>query len=216
MSSWLREAKRWWSIKLTSQLFLLLHSLFIVETVENRALPNAPLKNRKNVLALIEILLANFCSSRRKSSNALSIIASMSKWFDNRWFLSHFSSTSQALECQQKRCHNRPMRGYTWIQYTWNHRPFENVYRRSLALAQFPLAFFSLFPVHKMIQLVPHMRSTWLTLDRQSANIRESFWHSRKFFQKGLTHDFGQKLKISLKSDFLWKRPRYVFLWCCF
>ena len=118
VSSWLREAKRWWSIKLTSQLFLWLHSLFIVGSVENHPLPNAPWKNRKNVLTLIEILLANFCSSRRKSSNALFIIASMSKWFDDRWCLSHFSSTSQALECQQKPCHNRPMRGYTWIQYT--------------------------------------------------------------------------------------------------
>jgi len=48
--------------KLTSQLFLLLHSLFIVESVENHPLPNAPWKNRKNVLALIEIFLANFCS----------------------------------------------------------------------------------------------------------------------------------------------------------
>ena len=63
------------------------------------ALPNAPWKNRKNVLALIEILLANFCSSPRKCSNALFIIASMSKRFDNRWHLLHSSSTSQALEC---------------------------------------------------------------------------------------------------------------------
>ena len=92
VSSWLREAKRWLSIKLTSQLFLWLHSLFIVGSVENHPLPNAPWKNRKNVLALIEILLANFCSSRRKSSNALSIIASMSKWFaitDDVYRISH-------------------------------------------------------------------------------------------------------------------------------
>ena len=33
-------------------------------------------------------------------------------------------------------------------------------------------------------------------------------------FSKGLTHDFGQKLEISFKSVFLWKMPRYVFLWC--
>ena len=80
LSSWLREARRWWSLKLTSQLFLWLHSLFIVESVENHALPNAPWKNRKNVL-----LLENFCSSRRKCSNALFIIASMCKWFDNTY-----------------------------------------------------------------------------------------------------------------------------------
>ena len=33
-------------------------------------------------------------------------------------------------------------------------------------------------------------------------------------FSKGLTHDFGQKLEISFESVFLWKMPRYVFLWC--
>ena len=97
LSSWLREARRWWFLKLTSQLFLWLHSLFIVESVENHALPNAPWKNRKNVL-----LLENFCSSRRKCTNALFIIALMCKWFDNRWYLLHSWSTSQALECGER------------------------------------------------------------------------------------------------------------------
>ena len=97
LSSWLREARRWWFLKLTSQLFLWLHSLFIVESVENHALPNAPWKNRKNVL-----LLENFCSSRRKCTNALFIIALMCKWFDNRWYLLHSWSTSQPLECGER------------------------------------------------------------------------------------------------------------------
>ena len=144
------------------------------------------------------ILLANFCSSRRKSSNALFIIASMSKWFDDRWCLSHFSSTSQALECQQKPCHNRPMRGYTWIQYTGTIdllRTFTGVPSLS---PNSPSLFSPCFLCIKWFKLLPTnrtLRSTWLTLDQQSANIKESFWHSRKFFQKGLTHDFGQKLK---------------------
>ena len=58
VSLWLREAQRWWSWKLTRQLFLWLRLLF-VEIVEKWRSPRARWKNRENVLALNEIQ-ANF------------------------------------------------------------------------------------------------------------------------------------------------------------
>ena len=50
VSLWLREAQRWWSWKLTRQLFLWLRLLF-VERVEKWRSPRACWKNRENFLA---------------------------------------------------------------------------------------------------------------------------------------------------------------------
>ena len=48
--------------KIDKPTFPFITFIIYVESVENHPLPNAPWKNRKNVLALIEILQANFCS----------------------------------------------------------------------------------------------------------------------------------------------------------
>ena len=56
---WLREEQRWWSWKLTRQLFLWLRLLF-VERVEKLRSPRARWKNRENVLASATEIQANF------------------------------------------------------------------------------------------------------------------------------------------------------------
>ena len=59
VSLWLREAQRWWSWKLTRQLFLWLRLLF-VEKVEKWRSPRARWKNRESVLASANEIQANF------------------------------------------------------------------------------------------------------------------------------------------------------------
>ena len=74
-------------------------------------------------------------STGRKCSIAV-IIASMSAWFDNRCFSSSmYPIPHQRHQCSSvnRKCHNRPIRGYTGI-------------RRSPALAPFSPRFFPSFP----------------------------------------------------------------------
>ena len=59
VSLWLREAQRWWSWKLTRQLFLWLRLLF-VERVEKWRSPRARWKNRENFLASANEMQATF------------------------------------------------------------------------------------------------------------------------------------------------------------
>ena len=83
------EAQRWWSWKLTRQVFLWLRSLF-VERVEKSSSPQNPLEeSRKSSWPRRTRFKQSFCSSRkhstyRKCSIALLIVCSMSAWFDNR------------------------------------------------------------------------------------------------------------------------------------
>ena len=79
-------------------------------------------------------------STYRKCSIVLFIVSSMSAWFDNQMSvpLPRYPIPYQCHQCSSvnRKCHNRPIRGYTGIQYTGTERPFvKNVFRRSFALA---------------------------------------------------------------------------------
>ena len=88
VSLWLREAQRWWSWKLTRQLFLWFRSLF-----ENEGLPEPVGRIAKTSWPRRTRFKQIFCSSRkdstyRKCSIALFIVASESEWSDNQMFVS--------------------------------------------------------------------------------------------------------------------------------
>ena len=106
ISLWLQEVQWRWSWKLTSQLFLWLHSL-LVERVEKSSSPQSLLEELRKHPGLGERDSNKFSAHHkkdltyRKCSIVLFVVALMSTWLDNRCpspSISHSSSMSPVLE----------------------------------------------------------------------------------------------------------------------
>ena len=96
--------------------------------LKNEGSPRARWKNRENVLASANKIQANFLlfterfHIQKMPDCILFIVASMSAWFDKLMSVSlpPYPIPHQCHQCSSvnRKCHNRPIRGYTGIQYT--------------------------------------------------------------------------------------------------
>ena len=96
--------------------------------LKNQGSPRARWKNRENVLASANKIQANFLlfterfHIQKMPDCILFIVASMSAWFDKLMSVSlpPYPIPHQCHQCSSvnRKCHNRPIRGYTGIQYT--------------------------------------------------------------------------------------------------
>ena len=175
VSLWLWRAQRWLSWKLTRQLFLWL---------EKWRSPRARGKNCQNILASANEIEANFLLFTKRfliQKMIDCIVYSCLKCTCDSITdvsLPPYRIPHQFHQCSSvnRGCHNQPIRGYTGIQYTGSTLCYNNVYRRSLALAPAPLV----FPVYNLTRSL-------LTAALYYLNAWNRLLSSRNFVKKPST-----------------------------